>query len=216
MKPLNRKLSALDLLLDSIGQMLTHRGADRLEPSRPYPARDLPEPSLSNRALDQSIAFTRINHAGEVCAQGLYLGQAFGARSTETLNLLTRAIFEEQDHLAWCNQRLKELHGRSSYLTPVWFIGSVAIGAFAGLWGDAISLGFLEATERQVARHLEGHLAKLDPADTKTHSLFQAMAQDEAHHATTAMQYGATELPWPVPTVMRYMSKVFTNTAYYV
>ncbi len=115
--------------------------------------------SASTETLDeagrkQSIALMRVNHAGEVCAQALYQGQAAVARSSETRQLLVQAALEERDHLSWCSERLDELGGRSSSLAPVFYIGSFTLGVASGLLGDRWSMGFLVETELQVEAHL--------------------------------------------------------------
>jgi ubiquinone biosynthesis monooxygenase Coq7 len=156
----------------------------------------------------------RVNHAGEIAAQALYHGQALLARSAETREFLLRAAEEEGDHLAWCEQRLKELGDRASLLDPFWYAGSFAIGAAAAAIGDGLSLGFVTETERQVESHLAGHLAQLPAADTRSRRILETMQLDEVGHAQAATRRGAVELPFPVRALMKLTSKVMTKTAY--
>ena len=158
----------------------------------------------------------RVNHAGEVAAQALYSGQALVARDAKTRVALTQAAIEESDHLLWCKERVQELGSHVSYLTPVWHLGSFAIGAAAGLAGDKWNLGFVLETERQVVAHLERHLERLPEKDQRSRRIVSQMREDEARHATTAAAAGAAELPAPVKTAMRYCSKVMTTTAYWI
>lgn len=158
----------------------------------------------------------RVNHAGEVAAQALYSGQALVARDAKTRAALTQAAIEERDHLRWCEERVRELGSHVSYLTPVWHLGSFAIGAAAGLAGDKWNLGFVLETERQVVAHLERHLERLPEKDQRSRRIVSQMREDEARHATTAAAAGAAELPAPVKTAMRYCSKVMTTTAYWI
>ena len=184
--------------------------------TRANPAAACSESDLSAAQKQHAAGLMRVNHAGEICAQALYQGQALTARDEKIKTELQQAAKEEADHLAWCQQRLQELNSHTSYLNPLWYIGSLALGATAGLLGDKISLGFLAETERQVEQHLTEHLQKLPIADAKSKCILEQMRQDEAQHATTAIQAGAAELPLPVKIAMRYMSKVMTVTAYWL
>ena len=158
----------------------------------------------------------RVNHTGEVCAQALYQGQALTARSRESQVALERAAGEETEHLAWTAQRIEELGGRTSVLNPLFYTGSFAIGAVAGLLGDRWNLGFLAETERLVVRHLEGHLNVLPAEDRKSRAIVDEMRHDEARHATTALEHGAAELPAPVRGLMRIASRVMTRATYWI
>lgn len=183
---------------------------------RPNPAEEVPETELS--AADKNLAgrLMRINHAGEVSAQGLYQGQALTARLSTVREKMERAALEENDHLAWCEQRCKELGTHTSLLGPFWYVGSLTIGALAGLAGDKWSLGFVAETEHQVVRHLDSHMAQINGEDKKTHAILQQMKDDEAHHATTALHAGGAELPFPIKKLMGLTSKIMTKTAYWV
>lgn len=182
---------------------------------RNYPAQ-VEEPTLSNSQREHSIRLMRINHSGEISAQALYHAQALTARSLPVRQAMQQAALEENDHLAWCEQRLQELGGRSSYLNPLWYLGSFAIGVCAGVAGDVWNLGFLAETERQVVNHLDQHLSTLSNEDLKSRQILQQMREDEAHHATTAWTAGAVELPAPIKIAMRGFSKVMISTAYWI
>ncbi len=158
----------------------------------------------------------RVNHAGEIAAQGLYHGQALAARSEPTRRLLLEAAREESDHLAWCETRLAELQSGPSLLDPLWYIGSFAIGALAALSGDRTSLGFVVETERQVERHLDDHLQRLPAGDTRSRAILQAMREDEIAHGTRARSCGGVDLPAPIRTLMRHTARVMTRTAYFI
>ena len=155
----------------------------------------------------------RVNHAGEVCAQALYQGQALTARQHETRQQMKQAAIEENDHLAWCRQRLRELGGHTSLLNPLWYTGSLAMGAASGLLGDKWSLGFLAETENQVVKHIEGHLQQLPADDGKSHAILEQMKTDEAQHKANALNAGGSPLPDPVKKMMTLVSRVMTSTA---
>ena len=157
----------------------------------------------------------RVNHTGEVAAQALYHGQAFVARSAETRDLLLKAAREETDHLAWCETRLTELQSRTSYLNPLWYAGSFALGALAAAFGDRMSLGFVAETERQVEGHLDEHLARLPPKDSRSRAILEQMRTDEISHGAAARMAGGTQLPAPVRALMKHTSRVMTHTAYW-
>lgn len=180
--------------------------------SRPSPATSIPEGTLDER--EHAAALMRVNHVGEICAQALYQGQALTAHDPATRAALENAAREEEDHLAWCAERIRELGGRPSLLNPLWYAGSFAIGAVAGAVGDRWSLGFLAETERQVEEHLAGHLEQLN--DERTRAVVSAMQADEARHRASAVDLGAEELPEPVKRAMRFASKVMTTVAYRV
>ncbi len=184
---------------------------------RPNPTKDcINEVELSEKERKLSAALMRINHAGEVSAQGLYRGQALTAKLPEVRAKMERAAQEENDHLDWCEKRLVELDSYTSRLNPVWYFGSLAMGATAGWIGDKWSLGFVVETEYQVIRHLDEHLGKLPKADKKSHIVLEQMKEDEAHHATIALHAGAAPLPWPVKKMMSITSKIMTRSTYWL
>jgi ubiquinone biosynthesis monooxygenase Coq7 len=184
--------------------------------ARPTPAQTQREAELSAAERAHAAALMRVNHVGEVCAQALYQGQALTARSGAAREALEHAAREEQDHLAWSAMRISELGGRPSLLNPLWYAGSLAVGACAGALGDRWNLAFLAETERQVEEHLTGHLERLPDADERTRAVVDAMRSDEAGHRAAALSLGAAELPTPVRAAMRLASKVMTTIAYRV
>ena len=184
--------------------------------ARPSPAGTKPEAELTESERAHAAALMRVNHVGEICAQALYQGQALTARDAHTRATLEQAAREEEDHLAWSAQRIRELGGRPSLLNPLWYAGALAIGTLAGALGDRWNLAFLAETERQVEEHLTGHLGELPPADERTRAVVSAMRSDEAKHRATALALGAAELALPAKAAMRLASKVMTTVAYRV
>jgi ubiquinone biosynthesis monooxygenase Coq7 len=183
---------------------------------RPTPAETAPDAELTEEERRHAAALMRVNHVGEVCAQALYQGQALTARDVHARGALQQAAREEQDHLAWSMERIRELDGRPSLLNPLWYAGAFAMGAMAGALGDRWNLAFLAETERQVEEHLAGHLEKLPEQDRRTRLVVDAMRADEARHRHTALQLGAADLPAPVKQAMRLAAKVMTTVAYRV
>lgn len=183
---------------------------------RPVPGGTLPDVPLSDEQKREVVGLMRVDHSGEVCAQALYQGQALTARDPAVQQALERAAVEETEHLAWTERRIAELGGRKSLLDPLWYAGSFAVGALAGALGDKWNLGFLAETERQVEKHLEGHLARLPEDDAKSRAILDQMRADEIQHATTAVTHGAAELPEPVKRAMKLTAKVMTGVAYRV
>lgn len=181
---------------------------------RPNPAEKIDDCELDEKERKHVAGLMRINHAGEVCAQALYQGQALTARDPKVREKLERAAQEENDHLAWCEGRLKELGDRTSVFDPFWYLGSLGIGVAAGLAGDKWSLGFLAETENQVTKHLEGHLDRLPEKDKKSEAIIKQMAIDETGHEQLAIREGAAELPAPVKNLMKLTSKIMTKTVY--
>lgn len=180
----------------------------------PAPAAHHQEPEGAERR--HAAALMRVNHAGEIAAQGLYHGQALTANDAATRDHLRTAAREEGDHLAWCRERLTALDGRPSWLDPAWYAGAVAIGALAGLINDRVSLGFVVETERQVEAHLASHLDTLPAGDAADRAVVEQMRQDEVAHGAAAQQQGAAELPAPIRATMRLAGKVMTGVAYHV
>lgn len=208
-----RHLGPLDRLLDSAQNALTTvLGAPRAE--RRNPGAGEPGAPLDAGQCRHSAGLMRINHTGEVCAQALYIGQAAVARDPATRAHLLEAAQEETDHLAWCADRLRELGSRPSLFNPLWYAGSWAIGAAAGLRGDGWNLGFVVETERQVEAHLAEHLRTLPEADARSRAILSVMKDDEARHADNALAAGARILPPPIPTLMATASKLMKATAY--
>ena len=208
-------LSSLDRLIVGFDRCLRAvAGAPRAQ--RANPAADVPDAELSGSQKRHAASLMRVNHCGEVCAQALYQGQALTARNVEARAALEQAAAEETDHLAWTAQRIGELGGRASFLNPLWYAGSLAMGAAAGALGDRWNLGFLAETEVQVEQHLAGHLERLSATDQRTRVVIEAMQRDEAGHAQTARELGAAELPMPVKRAMRLASRVMTSVSYWV
>jgi ubiquinone biosynthesis monooxygenase Coq7 len=208
-----RKLSPLDRLLAEAQRGLAG-AADDAVAQRDNPGAPQPDVQMAARPREHAAGLMRVNHTGEVCAQALYLGQAAVARDDATRAQLLAAAQEETDHLAWCAERLRELHSRPSLLNPVWYAGSYAIGVAAGLRGDGWNLGFVVETERQVEAHLDEHLKRLPAEDLRSRAILQVMKADEARHADHAQAAGARVLPPPIPRVMALASALMKAVAY--
>ena len=182
--------------------------------ARPNPAANVADGPLTAEERRHVAGLMRVNHTGEVCAQALYEAQALTARDAGARARFLGAAREEEDHLAWTQQRLSDLGARPSVANPLWYAGSFAIGLCAGLAGDEASLGFVVETERQVEEHLTGHMDRLPPADAKSRVIVAAMRDDEVRHGAAARDAGGRELPWPMRALMRATAKVMTATAY--
>lgn len=183
---------------------------------RPAPGADLPEGALDDSERRHAAGLMRVNHCGEICAQALYQGQAITSHDPAIRDALRQAAWEETEHLNWTERRMDELGGRKSFLNPVWYAGSLAMGLAAGWLGDRWNLGFLAETERQVEAHLLDHLGRLPESDVKSRAILEQMKTDEIRHAETAIGLGAAELPMPVRLGMRFASQLMTRTAYWV
>jgi len=208
MSLLDRVIVEFDAALRTLGGVVGSR--------RPDPAEDVDPAELSAGERIESAALMRVNHAGEVCAQALYRGQALGSSNGALRAALAAAGREEEDHLAWSARRLEELRSRPSLLNPIWYAGSLGIGFVAAKAGDRWNLGFLRETERQVEAHLAAHLERLSPRDVRTRVVIAQMARDEAGHARAADALGAAELPRPILAGMRISAKLMTSTSYWI
>ena len=211
-----RDYTPLDPLLATLGRGLALFAARRDASGRANPADQQRKVSLAPDEQRHVAGLMRINHAGEVAAQALYHGQALTARNPETRRHLLEAAREEQDHLRWCEERLAELGDGPSKLQPLWYAGSLAIGAVAGLSGDRYSLGFVRETERQVSEHIGEHLRALPEHDVRDRAILEAMRADEQRHGDEAAAAGAQELPPPVRGLMRQVAKLMKFGAYRV
>ncbi len=183
---------------------------------RVNPAATLPEPHLNTQERRISQGLIRVDHTGEICAQALYRGQAWATRDEPTRQHLHHAAQEEQDHLAWCQDRLQQLQTHTSYLNTFWYVASFLIGATASLVGNDWSLGFVVATEEKVERHIDEHLERLPAADSYSRAILVQMKQDEIDHANAARTAGARILPTWIQHIMTWQSKLMTTTAYYL
>jgi 3-demethoxyubiquinol 3-hydroxylase len=210
-----RHYTPIDRLIGSVDQALRTLLSGN-SAARPYPAEGIGETVEQPGQRRRAAALMRVNHSGEVAAQALYQGQAAVAANPATRAALTEAAREETDHLAWCATRIHELGGRTSLLNPLWYAGSFAIGALAGLAGDRTSLGFVAETERQVVEHLEGHLHRLPPTDARTRAIVQQMSADEARHGHNALSAGGAELPAFARAMMKATARIMTRTAYWL
>ncbi len=211
-----RHYTLFDELITHVDTALRTVAGKPMVTDREYPADEIEECELNDSQRQHVARLMRINHAGEVSAQALYQGQSITARNIEVKEKLQQAAQEENDHLVWTENRLRELGDHTSYLNPVWYAGSLAIGALAGAAGDKWNLGFLAETEHQVVRHLDEHLAKLPAEDKRSRAILQQMKTDEARHATTALDNGGADLPAPVKTIMSAVSNIMTRTTYWL
>jgi ubiquinone biosynthesis monooxygenase Coq7 len=211
-----RNFTTTDVFLLLADDALTTLFGSPRTTGREDPGAMVNEGKLSSFEKTQSVRLMRVNHSGEVCAQALYRSQALTARSDTLKKQMIQAAREENDHLQWCEHRIKTLGGKKSLLNPIWYSGSFALGAIAGLIGDRWNLGFLAETERQVETHLEDHLQRLPASDFRSQAVVRQMRDDEANHATAALRAGATELPGPIKGLMRIVSKVMTKTSHWV
>ncbi len=213
-KTATRRYSLFDRLINQTDNALRTIARGHQGTNRPNPTDGTDIPTLTPTEQRHVAGLMRVNHTGEVCAQALYQGQATTARLPRIRRQMEISAQEEEDHLAWCEQRLNELNSHTSVLNPLWYSMSFAIGATAGAIGDRWSLGFVEETEIQVCNHLQSHMARLPDHDERTQRILQQMHSDEAEHATKARQAGATTLPFPVKKLMTAIAKVMTVTAY--
>lgn len=213
-----RQYSPLDQLMMQVDTGLRTLFGKPVITERANPQDAVTDEQIKELSADEkllSARLMRINHSGEVAAQGLYQGQALTAKLPEVRDKMQRAAQEENDHLAWCERRLHELNSHTSYFNPLWYFGSVSIGALAGIAGDKWSLGFVAETEKQVIKHLDEHLAAISENDAESRAVLEQMKVDEGHHATVALEAGGAELPELVKTLMGLTSKVMTKTAYW-
>ena len=184
--------------------------------TREYPGDLYPHSDLNEQEKRHVSGLMRINHAGEISAQALYKAQAMTAIDDELKDTMKQSAYEESSHLKWCERRLDELGGRTSYLSPIWYFGSFGIGVLAGCFGDKLNLGFIAETEYQVVKHLDSHLEQLPKNDERSRAILEQMRKDELHHATSAEISGAKNLPKEVRFIMTLVSKIMTKTAYYI
>ncbi len=209
-----RRFSLIDRCLGEIDKAIKILSTSA-RASRELPAAPESEP-LDALQRARSARLMRVNHSGEVAAQALYQGQALTAGDAAVATAMRRAAAEETDHLAWCESRLRELGGRTSLLNPLWYAGSFAIGALAGILGRGANLSVVVETERQVEVHLRGHLERLGAADSRSRAILEQMTHDEMQHGAEAMSMGGRELPFPVRMAMRLTAKAMTEGSYWL
>jgi len=214
--PMNdRFLTPVDRLLSGIDSALRAVSATPTRAARPNPASTVADAELSQKEKTHAAGLMRVNHAGEIAAQGLYQGHAAVARDPRIEAQMKAAAAEELDHLGWCEERLRELDAGPSQLRPVWYAGAFAIGAVSGVLGDKWSLGFIEETEKQVSQHLTGHLTRLPENDAKSRAIVTQMRDEEEEHGANARNAGAAALPPPAVSLMRACARIMTRTAYW-
>lgn len=209
-----RQLTSIDRLISQLDAALRTSLSSAPAPHRHSPSTEIGETELTEEQRQHALGLMRVNHAGEVCAQALYQGQALTAKLPEVGEQMREAADEEIDHLAWCEQRIEQLGGKTSALNPLWYGMSFAMGAGAGLISDKLSLGFVAATEDQVCQHLEKHLDELPAEDKKSRLIVEQMLEDEARHAESALEAGGHRFPKPVLKIMTLISSAMTKSSY--
>jgi ubiquinone biosynthesis monooxygenase Coq7 len=212
----SRHLTPLDRLLGAVDNALKTVAAGPGSAARPNPSANIPDERLADSERRHAAGLMRVNHAGEVAAQALYQGHAVMARDPEVARHMQHAAAEERDHLAWCEDRLRELGASPSRLSPLWYAGAFAIGAASGALGDRWSLGFVAETERQVAEHLGDHLQQLPRDDARSRAIVSKMREEEAAHGLQAEQKGGAPLPRPLRNLMRASARVMKRSAYWL
>ncbi|NIB39154.1 2-polyprenyl-3-methyl-6-methoxy-1,4-benzoquinone monooxygenase [Pseudomaricurvus alkylphenolicus] len=212
----SRHLSLPDQLLTQMDRALRTLAPGKVTHTRPSPAQSENESEMSDAERRHAAGLMRVNHAGEVCAQALYQGQALTAKLPHVRREMEQAAEEEVDHLAWCQERIESLGSHTSVLNPLWYGLSFGIGAAAGLVSDKVSLGFVAATEDQVCKHLENHLHELPTQDAKSRAVVETMLEDEAKHAHAALDAGGMRFPTPIKAAMTLVSKAMTKSSYKV
>lgn len=210
-----RQYTGLDKLINSFDQALRSLVPGSTSAHRENPAVQA-ETQLAVSEARHVAGLMRVNHSGEVCAQALYHGQALTAKLPNVRREMEQAAVEEQDHLAWCEDRLKELDSHTSLLNPVWYGLSFGMGAIAGIAGDKYSLGFVAETERQVSMHLQHHISQLPEQDHRSRKILVQMNEDELQHRDTALNAGGVDLPVPIKMTMTAISKLMTKTSYFI
>lgn len=206
-------MSLADKLIDQLDRALRTLSGQHTS-TRPSPAAEAAPADLDEAAARHAAGLMRVNHSGEICAQALYQGQALTARDPDVRAALLEAATEESDHLAWCEARLTDLASQPSVLNPAFYALSYAMGAVTGMLGDRVSLGFVEATEDQVCRHLERHLEALPADDAQSRAVVLRMREDEARHGSEALARGGAAFPAPLKQAMTLVSRVMTETTY--
>ncbi len=213
---MTRHYTPMDTLLINVDQALRTVFGRPVTTGRPNPAASAPEAELAPFEQQEAGRLMRVNHTGEVCAQALYQGQALTAQLDQVRERMEQAAMEENDHLAWCEERMKTLGSHPSIFNPLFYAGAVVMGAVAGKVGDRWSLGFLAETEHQVVEHLNGHLNRLPTPDQQSRAILEQMKNDEERHATHALAAGGAELPLPIRALMKGVAKVMTRTTYWM
>ena len=210
------RFSGLDRVFSALDNALKTLTTEPSGTGRPMPGRELPQADLQAEQIRHAAGLMRVNHAGEVAAQGLYQGQALATPSAQHVQALLGAAAEEADHLRWTLTRLRELDGRPSVFSPLWYAGAFCLGLVAGRLPLAQAMGFVSETERQVEAHLKGHLSNLPVNDNRSRALVSQMMADEATHGAEARAMGGADLPAPVQGAMRTSAKLMVQTAYHL
>lgn len=200
---------AVDGLIDVVDSGLRSLTGVNTASGQPtnYPA---PQ-ELTEEQRRKVASLMRINHCGEVCAQALYESQALVADSLDTKQTLKQAANEEKTHLALCRARLRELDSKPSIFEPFFFVASVGLGLVAGRFGDKVSMGFVEATEDEVCKHLDHHLDEIGDQDERTTAMLRRIRADEAKHQSTALDSGGLTFAKPIKTIMGLSARVMTK-----
>lgn len=209
-----RHLSPSDHLLSQLDRALRTLAPGKVSHQRPSPANGITEHELSDAERRHAAGLMRVNHAGEVCAQALYQGQALTAKLPQVRESMEAAAQEEVDHLAWCQERIETLGSHTSVLNPIWYGLSFGIGAGAGLISDRVSLGFVAATEEQVCKHLTSHLEELPEQDEKSRAVVSKMLAEEEEHAHSALSAGGLAFPSVIKGAMSLVSQAMTRSSY--
>lgn len=211
-----RSYSLADQFVSGLDQALRTLFGQPQTTGRACPGNEVSESDMSEGERGESGRLMRVNHTGEICAQALYQGQSLTAQLAHVRESMEQAAREENDHLVWCESRIRELGEHPSYLNPLWYAGSFTLGALAGIAGDKWSLGFVAETERQVVQHLDTHVERLPDSDARSRKILEQMREDESRHGTVAIEAGGAELPEPVKDLMRFASRMMTTTSYWI
>lgn len=212
----NKKPAIGDLLISHFDRALKTLIPNSNYPNKQNPANHHESNNYNDKDKQHIAGLMRVNHTGEVCAQGLYQGQALTAKLPDMYQAMEHAADEEIDHLVWCEERLDDFGEKPSLLNPVWYGLSYMMGAVAGFAGDKYSLGFVAATEERVCAHLQEHLEQTPETDQKTRAILIQMLEDEARHATNALNAGGIVFSPAAKDIMTRVSSIMTKTSYHI
>lgn len=213
---MSKNLSFIDRAIVGLDSSLRSIIPHSNQTARPLPVSSDTIPELTINESRHVAGLMRINHTGEVCAQGLYHGQAFTAKNDHVKAAMQHSAEEEIDHLVWCETRLDELGSHPSVFTPLWYGLSFGLGAVAGIVSDEFSLGFVAETEAQVSEHLEDHIKQLPEQDIRSKEILAQMNIEELEHREAAINHGGLALSEPVRVSMRWMANRMKNLAYHL
>ncbi|KAL2919012.1 ubiquinone biosynthesis monooxygenase Coq7 [Polyrhizophydium stewartii] len=183
--------------------------------AHPAGAAGAPGAALTPEQKRRIDSMLRVDHAGEIGANYIYMGQrAVLGRDPYLRGLLDHMWEQEKTHLRVFDSVLADNRVRPSALRPLWEAAGFALGVGTAMLGKEAAMACTEAIETAIGDHYNSQIRELlelesDPEITKLTEarsrrracafwslyIIRQFRDDELEHLETAVDHEAAKAP---------------------